>query len=298
MSRIALLLLASLVVASAANAQQLDVFDPDDFVDPALLDGRVLFVSRLVTGVSRGYMDQYRSVGDDAGFVHLATSVYWRGFQLDVKRSEVRSENPPREDPRGPGFSDRQDASFGSGGSSGGIGTGAKLVSQLSWYVGAGDRALLRFRALHATQYARPETAANLPGLDDRDETRMGQLDAGIRIGRRTQFVTFSYAELTRHGTLAKTKQRTTTIGALLPLVRVGPAVLSPRLTLGAVADTARAIDIVNPSFDLALHFHRSDVNLHLVYSPVYCDGAIVNQFVLYADRALLVRSFGRRRSE
>jgi hypothetical protein len=295
-----LLLLLSVSAAGALQAQQLDLFDPDDFVEPRLTRGRIVFMSRLVTGVSRGYLDQYRPLGQDLGFLHIANSLYWSGLQIDYKRTEQRGEHGVAEEFRpdlGRIASQRE----------GEVGTrsdprpvpGPKNVTQVSWYQTTGDRLSFRGRLVYATQFAERETAAFVTGLEDRDETRVLQLDAGRRFRTRTQFVTLTWTSLTRRSTLEKTKQRTLMAGALLPVLRLGPGTLTPRIQLGGVMNEGHAIDIVNPSFDLSMRLPRAGVNLHLVYSPVYrdlgTDGDLHHQVVLYADYALLVLPLGRR---
>lgn len=271
-----------LFLALPLHAQQLDLFDPDDFVDPRVTRGQVIFISRLVTGVSRGYMDQFRRVGQDVGFVHLSNDLYWGGFQLSYKRSEVRGEQGiEREDP-GRQFqraSAEQPPPV----------PGPKNVSQLSWYQTFGERFTVRYRLLYATQFAMRETVANVRGLDDRDETRMAQVDAGMRFGARTQYVTLTWSELTRHSTLDRAAQRTLTAGAYLPSVRLRTAVLVPRLQVGGVADEGPLIDIINPSADLSLPVPKIGAYLHAVYSPVYRAGELQHQVALYASRALIV---------
>lgn len=287
-----LLLLVALSAAAVLDAQQLDLFDPDDFVEPRLTRGRIVFMARLVAGVSRGYLDQYRPLGQDLGFLHIANSLYWSGLQLDFKRTEERGEHGVVRDfepniLREP----RSEASFSPSSQPRPV-PGPKNVAQLSWYQPAGDRTSLRYRFIHATQFAEPESAAFVSGLEDRDETRAFQIDAGYRFRSRTQFVTLTYTTLTRHSTLEKTKQRTLMAGALLPVLRIGPGTLTPRIQLGGVANEGRAIDIVNPTLDLSMRIPRTGANVHLIYSPVYRD-VVHHQVVLSADYALLVLPLG-----
>ena len=292
-----LLVAVSLLSAGVLHAQQLDFFDPDDFVHPDIVGGRMVFVSRIVTGAARGYMDQYRRVGQDIGFVHVSNSLYWGGFQLDYKRCEIRGENgrvdgDPDPDQNRIGTLQH----FENGDRTPAPEPGPKNVTQLSWYQTFGDRLIMRYRLVHATQYAPPETFASVSGLDDSDETRMAQVDAGITHGHRTQFATVVYTELTRHSTFDRTRQRTLTIAAYLPVLRLGPSTITPRLMVGGVAGEGPVIDIVNPSLDWSVIVPRTDAAVHLVYSPVYREldgGNVHHQVVLYADRALLVLVLG-----
>lgn len=297
-----LLALLSLTAGLAAHAQQLDLFDPDDFVDPHEIRGRTVFISRLVVGASRGLLDQNRALGQDIAFVHLANSLYWSGFQLDYKRSETRGENPEPSSET-PCF---ENASFAAAR----VCTearidegqppepGAKNLIQVSWYQTVGERVTLRYRVAYARQDAVPETVAQDAGLKDYDDTRMAQIDAGVRVGGRTLSGYVGYTELTRLSTIDQVQRQTITLGAFLPLYRVARGILTPRVQISGIADTGPAIDVVNPSLDLSWTIPRADVNVHAIYSPVYGDlgdgTKLQHQVAVYADYAILVLPWRR----
>jgi hypothetical protein len=294
-----LAVLLSLLVVAAANAQQLDIFDPDDFVDPWDLPGPV-FISRLVAGASRGYLDQYRPVGQDVGFVHIANSLYWSGFQFDYKRTQLRGENPPPEESCR-GLSVQASACMSARIELGAAPVpGSKDLAQLSWYQTIGNRVTIRYRIAQGRQSARPETAAHVPGIEDHDDTRILQVDGRVFVGNRVLSGTVAWTELTRHSTFDQTKQRTLIFGTYLPIVLIGPAQLISRLQLGSVSGVTPVIDIINPSVELALHVERVNMNLHVVYSPVFRDlgnGKSMNhQVAVYADRRLFMFIFGRKK--
>lgn len=75
-----------LLLAVSANAQR-PIFEPDDFIDPAMLDGPV-FISRLVAGFGWNQADRFRPTGDDAGLVILTNSFHYKQFQFDYKHAE------------------------------------------------------------------------------------------------------------------------------------------------------------------------------------------------------------------
>jgi hypothetical protein len=281
--------LVSLLLCFAARAQQTDLL-PDDYVDPRLTKGRVVFMSRVVAGVAQGSTDQFRPLGQDIGFVYVTNDLHWRGFQLGYTRGEVRGERKEEEP-------DTSLARFGGGeGASGDApppAPGAKNIASLSWYHTASDRLTFRYRVTHVTQFAQRETAADVPALDDRDETRMVQLDAGLRAGTRTHFLTLAWSELTHHGTFDKTRQRTLTASKYLPAIRLGPVILAPRLQLGAVADEGPLVDIINPSLDLSVRVPKLGAYVHAIYSPVFRNGDVQHQVSVYADRTLLMLVFG-----
>lgn len=292
------------VLLGAAAQAQLDLIDPDEFVDPRVTRGRTIFISRLVLAASIGSLDQYRPVGQNLGVIHLANSLYWRGFQFDYKRSEVRGEDDPRPDddlPCGetsavrasvclPATIDRGAAPV----------PGAKNVVQVSWYQTIGDSVTIRYRLVQARQYAVPETAAHVPGLKAYDDTRVAQIDTGVRVRGRTLSGYVSFTELTRKSTIEKTEQKMLTLGAFLPLMSVGPAILTPRVQIAGIADVGPAIDVINPSFDLSWTIPRVDTNVHIIYSPAFGDlgngTKVKHQVVIYADRAILVLPWRRRR--
>jgi hypothetical protein len=291
----------SLTLCVVSNAQQLDLFDPDDFVDPHEIRGRrIIFISRLVAGGASGYLDQYRPVEQNLGFVHLANSLYWSGFQIDFKRSEVRGENPPPMDelPCKQTLSAQASACAQARVNDGEPpAPGAKNVLQVAWYQSLGQRVTIRYRLAQARQYALPETAAHVPGLKSHDDTRIAQIDAGVRVHGRTLSGYVGFTELTRYSSLDKTKQQTLTLGAFLPLMSIGPAILTPRVQIAGIADVGPAIDVVNPSFDLSWTIPRVDTNVHLIYSPALGDlgngTRVTHQVVVYVDRAILVLPWG-----
>jgi hypothetical protein len=177
---------------------------------------------------------------------------------------------------------------------------GAKNVVQVAWYQTVGQRITIRYRLTQARQYARPETAAHVPGLKSHDDTRVAQIDAGVRVRGRTLSGYASYAELTRYSTLDKSKQKTLTLGAFLPLMSVGPAILTPRLQIAGIAGVGPVIDVINPTLDLSWTIPHVDTNVHLIYSPAFGDlgdgTKLKHQVVFYADYGRIF-SRGRRRS-
>lgn len=302
-----------LLVATAAAAQPLDIFVPDDFVDPEQTRGRMIFASRLIVGYARGANDQYRPLGQDIGFVHVANSLYWSGFQLDYEHSEVRGENDwgsRRPSPRDNDFRDVVPCEPVNvsppiclaptnhiGESDASPVPAPKDLVQLGWSHGIGSRAIFRYQVAYGRQYAIPRFGEGGRG-EDHDDTRAVNIEAGIRAGRRMLHGAVSYTELTHRSAVPETKQQTVTVTAFLPLLRIGPAILTPRLQVGDVLDTGPAVDIINPSLDLALYVPRARANVHLVYSPVIHDTgeerATQHQVAMYIDRALLVTIFGR----
>lgn len=85
--------LFAFLTAVTASAQR-PLFDPDDFLDPRETGGRPVFVSRLVIGAASNMAgDGFRPLGENVGYVHLATSFSWRAVQFDYKRSQMKAED-------------------------------------------------------------------------------------------------------------------------------------------------------------------------------------------------------------
>jgi len=107
------LLVALLVLAKQAGAQELDIFDVNDFIDPralgAILDGkgalvcpcRRFVVSRLLVGRIEHYADNSNPTRANVIFERIATSYYTGLWQLNLKASRIRA---PKEIQDGPFF--------------------------------------------------------------------------------------------------------------------------------------------------------------------------------------------------
>src|SRR5688572_33414954 len=85
--------LFAILTAVTVSAQR-PLFDPDDFLDPRSTGGRPVFISRLVIGAASNMNgDGFRPLGENVGYVHLATSFSWRSVQFDYKRSQLKAED-------------------------------------------------------------------------------------------------------------------------------------------------------------------------------------------------------------
>jgi len=97
------LFIALLLAASMTQAQELDIFDINDFVDPRDLGATItprgglvcpcqrLLVSRLMAGGVSEYVDVLRPTNADVLFAHLATSYYTGRWQLNLKTTRFDS---------------------------------------------------------------------------------------------------------------------------------------------------------------------------------------------------------------
>jgi len=92
------------MVCAALQAQELDIYDIDDFVDPRIFGavaaphGRIncpcdpFLVSRLMAGGVANYVDVLRVTDSGASFVHLATSYYRGPWQANWKVTQLNRE--------------------------------------------------------------------------------------------------------------------------------------------------------------------------------------------------------------
>lgn len=81
----------------------------------------------------------------------------------------------------------------------------------------------------------------------------------------------------------------------------LGPVLVRATLTLAGVTGRgASGLNIVNPAFEAFWHHSGTDMNLHLVWSPLAARSGAEgwqthSQIALFVDRALFVKLFGAR---
>jgi len=316
MRRRRLLLAASaFLLAVSAAAQQRPIFDVDDVVDPRQHDEPV-FISRLIAGVARNFVDDYRPLGKDAGFISLTNSFFRKNWQFDYKHSEVRGKNsapdpvrcgcnPPLyfPTPLPPGATPAAPR------------PGSRDTLQVGFYrmelVGAADppialRTRFTFSRQKLTTHIRSFTTGELV------EHRSGH-DQSIGVDADTHFVirghdiwgSLLYARTSTSGTLAdpRTQQEFAYV-ARPPGTSVGRVLARATLTVGGVTNRGgTALNVVNPAFEAFWHDHATQANVHLVWSLLAMrDGAqgwrTRHQIALFVDRALYVKLLGRGEKE
>jgi hypothetical protein len=294
--------------ATAAAAQQRSIFDPDDLVDPGQHAGQV-FTSRLALGIARDLIDDYRPTGGDAKFLHLTNSVYWRNWQFDYKRSEIRPENepppvfrcgsckppvyfptppPPDAVPAPPPLSSRN-------------------TLQAGWYHqtggSAGPPVTLRYRLTLTRQDI--HTTIRSAATDQIIEHRSGHeqsigLDADMHFIIDGHDVSGSlfYARTSRSGTVDDRSQQELAYTARPPGWAVARILVRPTLTVAGVSSRgATGLNVVNPALELFWHSHATKANVHLVYSPQAMrdgehDWRTRHQIALFVDRVLWMQLF------
>jgi len=295
-----------LLFTATAVAQPRPVFDPDDFVNPQFHDGPV-FISRLVAGVAFNLVDDYRPLKDTASFLYLANSFYWARFQVDYKRSEVRANDPPKVVtcgcspplffPTPPLRNETPEPAP----------AGSRDILQVGWYFPlprpGRDPIMLRMRASWTRQdidtpIHSPATGAVVSRLSGREQSFGLETDTFIRLGKYDHFGTLVYAVTSRHGTIDDRRRHEVAYSSRFPALTVRDVLFVPALTVGGISDRGgTAINLIHPQFEAIWEHRRTNVNVHLVYSPQFLnDGAngwkAHHQIALFADRALFVKLF------
>jgi hypothetical protein len=307
-----------LFTAATAFAQR-PLFDPDDFLDPRETGGRPVLISRVVIGgASNMAGDGFRPLGEQTGYVHLATSFYWRSVQFDYKRSETRAEggeaaqwqledrdNPDDDDDNR--FERIRNATPKS-----------KDTLNAAWYwpvpAGRGIPVMLRSRLTYSTQSIDNE----VPGVTNvsppiggvtlvssTERTYAFETDTWFRIAGRDVF-----------GSLAVSGTKTTGLPSYLsderdirtiaytnrfPSFSLDRAkiLIRPTLTVGGISNRGGSVvNLVNPAIEIFRPFARTGANLHVIYSPQWAPDAngggqkTTHQVAVYIDRSLFVKVF------
>lgn len=305
MRRCALYVTAAFLLATAAVAQQRPIFDPDDSVDPRHHD-ETLFISRLILGGAINFVDDYRPLHQNAGFVSIANALYWRDFQFDYKHSEVRGEesgpvvvhvcgdcNEPNYFPTPPSADSTPAAPR----------PGSKESVQFAWYRRSGET-MLRYRASWMYQdfdtVVRSAASERILSRLSGDEQSFGlEADTLVRIGGRRVFGLVAFARTVRSGTTDDRAQNELTYMSRFPAVSVRRLLLRATLTIGGVSNRGgTAVNVVNPAFEAYWQDRVTRANVHLVWSPLLtnsgADGWKTNhQIAFFVDRALFVKLFG-----
>jgi len=303
-SRVLLCGFLAVVAATTVTAQQRPIFDPDDFVDARDNSG-TLFVSSLVLGGASGSVNDYRPLHQNTGFLHLANSLYWGHVQLDYKYSQVFGKDMPKSVcqcngkpiyfPTPPGRDSIPAAPP----------PGGKNTVQIAWYhaVGTGlTQPMLRYR--FTASYQRIDTdltsiaTGEMSHLSGRERSFGLDADTYFRVRGHDVWGSLSYARTATTGTTSNRAQNEFAYTNRFPGRALGPVLVRAMLTVAGVSGRgASGINVVNPAFEAFWHHAGTDINLHLVWSPLAvrsgADGwQTHSQIALFADRALFVKLF------
>ncbi len=314
MNRAAVVLFA-LLTAVTASAQR-PLFDPDDFLDPRTTGGRPVFISRVVIGAASNMAgDGFRPLGENIGYVHLATGFSWRSVQFDYKRSQmkaqdgeaavwqlIRGQEVPIEGGLqfGNGFSARQTRKAT---------PKSKDTLDAAWYwpVGGGGGGLpvmLRSRLTYATQPIETDlvsfaSANGTQHVTGRETTFALDSDTWFRFAGHDVFGSLAFSETKTKDTLADRKERALTYTHRLPAFSINWAkiVIRPTLTVGGISNRGgSAMNLINPAVEIFRPFSRTGANLHVIYSPQRVANGegwtTTHQVAVLIDRALFVKVF------
>ena len=298
-------ILLGLLLAASADAQQRPVFDADDFVDPRQ-HREPVFIPRLTVGAAKNLIDDYRATGQDAGFVFLANSVYWKNWQFDYKHAEVRGKNdssavtrcdckPPLYFPTPPPPDTTPDPPR----------PGSRDTLQIGFYRRAGGGAgelpvLLRYRLSFSRQHIgtvirSAETDAVVDRRSGHEQSAGVDADTHFRWRGRDVWGSLLYARTSRSGTVDDRRQQELAYTARPPGWLVGPLLTRATLTVGGVSNRGgTALNVINPALEAFWHSPGTGANVHLVWSPQATrDGAagwrMRHQLALFVDRPLFV---------
>jgi hypothetical protein len=304
-----LTVLAMFAVLALPAAAQRPVFEPDDFLDPAIR-ARPVFLSRIVIGGVSKHANRYRPAGSDAGFVLLTNSLYYGQFQFDYKRSEPLGEDEgtavrrcdcpePVYFPTPPPGNATPAAPE----------PGPRDTLQVSFYRMAGGQSpapvTLRYRftierqPLH-TVVRSATTEQVLERRSGHDQSFTLDADTHLRIRGRDVWGTLYVAHTSQSGTPYERVQNEIAYVSRLPGFAAGEILFRPKLTVGMISGRgATGLNLVNPYLEAFWRHGRSKVNFHLVWSPQATrsgEGWQTNHEVaLFADRTLCLIVFGRR---
>jgi len=299
-----------LIIAASAAAQPRPLFDPDDSVDPHQHDETV-FISRLVVGGASGYVADYRPLHQSAGVLHLANSLYWGKFQFDYKHSEVLGNDrpvafcvcngkriyfptPPSRDslPAAPP-------------------PGRKETVQAAWYhAAAGTPAeptvMLRYRLTASWQPIDTDLTSIATGevshLSGRERSFGIDADTYFHVLGYPVWGSLFYATAASGGTTDNRSQNELGYTSRFPGRALGPVLVRATLTLAGVTGRgASGLNVVNPAFEAFWHHAGTDINLHLIWSPLAMRSGAErwqthSQIALYVNRTLYVKLFRQRK--
>jgi hypothetical protein len=90
---LALALICAVLPGISMQAQELDIYDINDFVDPRELSGDSFLISRAIAGGVTSYLDVFRPTNSDVMVGHLATNYYFGSWQANWKHTRLNRED-------------------------------------------------------------------------------------------------------------------------------------------------------------------------------------------------------------
>jgi hypothetical protein len=301
--RVRLLAAALLLLPAVSATAQRPIFEPDDFLDPAMLDGPV-FISRLVAGGVWNPADRFRPIGGEAGLVILTNSFHYNQFQFDYKHAEFigaeESETlrrcdcpdpvyfptppPARATPAGPS-AERSE------------------TLQLAFYRTASERPVtLRYRfswtyrELDTTVISSQQVPERRSG---RDQSFTLDADTHFSIFGRDVWGTLYVARASSSGMPAGDRAQNE-IGYIYrpPGFAAGPLLVRGKFTVGGISGRgATGLNLLNPYLEAIWRHERTKVTVRAIWSGAWTRSGIEgwqrnHQVALVLDRVLFVKTF------
>jgi len=296
----------ALFIGMSVSAQRPSIVGPDDFVDPRQSD-RTFFISRLVLGAASGAVDDYRPLHQNVGVAELANSLYWGHFQFDYKHNEVFGKGRPVS----VCLCNGRPIYFPTPPSREAIPSapppGRKETLQVGWYHGFGGDAaqppvMLRYRLTASWQPIHTDLNSVATGevshLSGRERSIGLDADTYFHLRGYAVWGSLFYATTASTGTPYDRAQSELGYTNRFPGRALGPVLIRAMLTVAGVSGRGAAgLNVVNPAFEAFWHHRRTDINIHLVWSPIAVRSGAEgwqthNQIALFADYAVLVKAF------
>jgi hypothetical protein len=265
-----------LLLVSAAGAQELDIYDVNDFVDPRALGAHRFVVSRLVAGATRDYVDLLRPTNDDVLFAHLATSVYVRSWQLNIKTTRIATTTSLGNDLRGEVPRRRHSLQLG------------------RYYTLGGDAALRTEVTWSRAEYLRQGRPVRIspiytPPAEMFHDRELG-IEADLRSGRVGASLVYLQDKSPKD---AFTRHRVALLHRL-PRVALAGFKLDSSLAAGAFRSRDNweritllpAVEVTSPAIPWL------DLRFHARYEPTRRERRTTHQVAFFFDRALFAKAF------
>jgi hypothetical protein len=291
-----------LLFAVSAAAQQREVYQSDDFVDPRHHTMPV-FVSRLTLAATRGLIDDYQVLGGNATFIRITNTLYRDNWEFGLHHTEEIADAP-----RIFGCDCQPPIYFPTPPPSGTPPVGPKNTVQFGRYYALKlskneppnmIRTRLTYSRQHVGDEIRSVTTGEVTGHRNGHEQSVGiDTDLRLPIGGHMLWGTVAYAQTWSSGTAHDHRQQEILYIARPPGWSAGPVLMRTTLTVGGVSNRGgTALNVINPAFEAFWHSQATKANLRLVWSPQLMRDRASGwqghgQLALSVDRALWVHMF------
>ena len=310
---LAFALLSALLPILPMQAQELDIYDINDFVDPRDLGKDSFLVSRIIVGGVTRYLDVFRPTNSDVAFGHLATSYYRGSWQANWKHTRITTNNFPD-------VFDRNSSEVEPNGAFPGPGRGFafsptpenKNTLQLARYFAVGRAASPSIIRIEATwtsveyRHLLPNPGEQSSDFHSRFENEVGfEGDIPWRVGRFPVVTSLVYVGRfkTSHTTAADPPTRRATLLQRAPRISLGRWSIDTAVALGSVHADSRWHDLlIQPSLHVTSPtIPGVDVRVHFKYAPAIGElgppppgetkqSRTVNQISVFMERTVFAK--------